>query len=163
MPRYIDTYEQETLSTLNTRTGVKKKAVNYSSYWLDFDGDRFGSSQDREAFHSSDPERIIKLASVRRAISNFVRILTNNDKIEVNFSSGKDSYTDGKQVVIAAEDDSKYFDSMVGLALHEGSHCLLSDFNIGKHFIARNNWWQAVLAFSPEVRNLLENDYEPQD
>ena len=159
MPKYIDTYEQETLSTLNTRTGVKKKDTNYSSYWLDFDDDRFGSFHDSEAFHSSDPERIIKLASVRRAIANFVRILTNNDKIEVAFSSGKDSYTDGKKVVIAAEHEAKYFDSMVGLALHEGSHCLLSDFNIGKHFLIRNTWWQAVLAFSPELRSVMHHNY----
>lgn len=159
MPRYNDTYEQETLLTLNTRTGVKKKSPNYSSYWLDFDDARIGSSHDSEAFQSSDPERIVKLASVRRAVANFVRILTNNEKIEVTFSSGKDSYTDGKKVVIAAEDDSKHFDSMVGLALHEGSHCLLSDFNIGKHFLPKNMWWQAVLAFSPELRSLMHHNY----
>ncbi|MFN9901950.1 MAG: hypothetical protein ACK55Z_24845, partial [bacterium] len=85
--------------------------------------------------------------------------MTNDAKIEVAFSSGKDSYTDGKKVVIAAEDDSKYFDSMVGLALHEGSHCLLSDFNIGKHFLIRNTWWQAVLAFSPELRSVMHHNY----
>lgn len=159
MSRYYDTYEQETLWTLNTRTGVKKKqATNYSSYWMDFDDDEYTTSTIKDDF--INPERIVKLASVRRAIANFVRILTNDETIEVAFSSGKDSYTDGKRVVIAAEDDSKHFDSMVGLALHEGSHCLLSDFNMLEHLITEKNWEQCYIALSPELRGLLHSDYQ---
>lgn len=91
----------------------------YSSYWMDAD----------EVAGESSVDRVVKLAGIRRAISNFVRILTNDDKINVKFSSGADSYTDGKTVVIAADDNPDKFDSMVGLALHEGSHCLLTNFN----------------------------------
>lgn len=158
MPKYYDTYERETLSTLNTRTGIKKSKTNYSSYWMDFDDSRFDkdtSSVDK----SYNTERIVKLASVRRAVANFVRIITNSDKIDVTFSSGKDSYTDGKRVVIAAEDDSKHFDSMVGLALHEGSHCLLSDFNINKNLLNRKEWWKFVVAVKPSLRTVLGTDY----
>ena len=158
MGKYYDTYEQrETLSTLNTRTGVKKGTVNYSSYWMDFDDEKFLAADFTE---SSNPERVIKLASVRRAVANFVRILTNSDKINVEFSSGKDSYTDGARVVIAAEDDSKHFDSMVGLALHEGSHCLLSDFNINKQLLNRKEWWKFVVAIKPSLRKLFIDNWD---
>jgi hypothetical protein len=124
---------------------------------MDFDDDNLTSYTVKDTFVNA--ERIVKLASVRRAIANFVRILTNDEKIEVVFSSGKDSYTDGKKVVIAAEDDSKHFDSMVGLALHEGSHCLLSDFNMLEQLITENNWQQCYVALSRELRGLLHNDY----
>lgn len=160
MPKYHDTYERETLSTLNTRTGIKKVKPNYSSYWMDFDDSKFDDVI--RVTDVSNPERIVKLASVRRAVANFVRILTNDEKIDVVFSSGKDSYTDGKHVVIAAEDDSKHFDSMVGLALHEGSHCLLSDFNINKHLLNRKEWWKFVVAVKPSIRNMLGTDYNEQ-
>lgn len=143
---------RDTLLTLNTRTGVKK-TTNYSSYWMDFDDDNYDTKITAEDI--SNPERIVKLASVRRAVANFVRILTNDSNIKVVFSSGKESYTDGKEVVIAAEDDSKHFDSMVGLALHEGAHCLLSDFNMLRVLTPHRNVLQATACFSPEIRKLI--------
>lgn len=147
-------YGRDTLLTLNTRTGVKKnKTVNYSSYWMDFDDDQYDTKITAEDI--SNPERIVKLASVRRAVANFVRILTNDPTIKVVFSSGKESYTDGKEVVIAAEDDSKHFDSMVGLALHEGAHCLLSDFNMLRVLTPHRNAMTAAACFSPEIRKLI--------
>ncbi len=154
MSKYFDTYEKETLSTLNTRTGVKKVKSNYSSYWMDFD-DREYVAED--SFYNT--ERIVKLASVRRAVANFVRILTNNEKIDVVFSSGKDSYTDGKKVVIAAEEDSSKFDSMVGLALHEGAHCLLSDFNLIRNLVDPKDWAKCVQAMKPELRKMIDDDF----
>ena len=58
-----------------------------------------------------------------------------------------DSYTDGKTVTIGSKLDDKLFDPSVGLALHEGSHIKLSDFdflrnltmNIPKEYIERSN------------------------
>jgi hypothetical protein len=73
-----------------------------------------------------DIARAGRLAAVRRAVSNFVRILTNDDEITVSFSSGHDSYTDGKVVVISAEDKPEKFDMLVGTALHESAHCVFS-------------------------------------
>jgi hypothetical protein len=81
----------------------------------------------REAGRAVD---YIKLAGYKRAIANFVRIVTNKDNIPVVFSSGQDSYTDGTKVVISAKLDEKGFDSTVGLALHEGSHIALTNFNV---------------------------------
>jgi len=70
------------------------------------------------------------LASHRRAIANFVRIVTGNS-YPVQFRTDDNSYTDGKTVTIGAnvvrpED----FDVAVGLALHEASHIALSDFDM---------------------------------
>jgi hypothetical protein len=70
-----------------------------------------------------------KLSGIRKAISNFVNITT-GQSIPVKFSSGDQSYTDGKTVVISSNIKDKDFDSTVGLALHEGSHIKLTDFNV---------------------------------
>lgn len=140
---------------------------SYSSYWMDFDDDEddiFKSNQpgspdaDQPVENIYSTERVVKLASVRRAIANFVRILTNNEKIKVVFSSGKESYTDGKEVVIAAEEDSAHFDSMVGLALHEGAHCLLSDFNLIKNVLSVKNGLQFLMCLKPELRDSIMTD-----
>jgi len=84
----------------------------------------------------------IALASYRRSISNFVNIVTGKNNIRVTFKNGEDSYTDGKQVVISSNIKEKNFDSTVGLALHEGSHILLSDFeflrNLSSGFVTDN-------------------------
>ena len=75
-------------------------------------------------------KRLIDLAASKRAISNFVSIVT-NEQIPVVFKSRGDSFTDGKQVTISSKFDKlEEFDVAVGLALHEGSHIKLSDFEI---------------------------------
>ena len=115
---------------------------NYSSFWLDNDWDT-ASSWDDEDDKPKGPD-LIALASYRRAIANFVNIVTSKN-IPVTFTSQGDSFTDGKKVTISSKLDDKLFDSTVGLALHEGSHILLSDFdfvrqldvNIPKEYIDR--------------------------
>ena len=78
---------------------------------------------------------LIKLTSRRRAIANFVNILT-GQSIPVEFSSrGGENYTDGKKVVISADAKNETFDADVGLALHEASHILLSDFEVIQRII----------------------------
>jgi hypothetical protein len=72
---------------------------------------------------------LVALAGYKRAISNFVNIVT-EDSIPVVFNSNDQSYTDGKKVVIGSNLDDKKFDVAVGLALHEGSHIKLSDFDL---------------------------------
>ena len=98
---------------------------NFSSFWL---GDTFQNKSLIEKDVDTKPGvDVIKLSSYQRAISNFVNIVTSKN-IPVKFSQRGDSYTDGKVVTISAKLDDKLFDSSVGLALHEGSHILLSDF-----------------------------------
>ena len=69
----------------------------------------------------------VKLASYKRAISNFVNILTGKS-IPVKFS-GTNSYTDGTMINISSNLSEKNFDPTVGLALHEAAHNLLTDFD----------------------------------
>lgn len=103
------------------------KTVSHSRYWLD--NDIFDDDVQVADKAESSVVRVARLSAARRAVANFVNILTNRNDIDVRFSSGKDSYTDGKSVVIAADDNPEHFDSMVGLALHEASHILLSNFD----------------------------------
>ncbi len=131
----------------------KNKA--HSTYWID-DTSLFDFSDDvnkEDMDLSAGIDRIVKLATVRRAISNFVRILTNDSSIQVKFSSGQSSYTDGRQVVISADDNPKNFDPMVGLALHEGSHCLLSDFKFLNELRSREVFYQAL---HPRLRKMMK-------
>ena len=100
------------------------KTTQHSSYWLD--DDLFDDAPDEQR---TDLQRITRLSAVRRGIANFVAILSGKN-VPVHFSSGKESYTDGTQVIISADEDIDKFDVMVGLALHEGSHILLSDFSL---------------------------------
>ena len=113
----------------------KKSKSYYSDYWLDksmfapvtYRGTyRADGSGDAYQVKTND---LIKLASYKRAISNFVRIVTNKP-IPVKFSTGNQSYTDGNSVVISSKMDDAEFDPAVGLALHEGSHIKLTDFTI---------------------------------
>ena len=105
------------------------KENRYSSFWFDDEGSRVNDILGIKEKSGTD---IIKLASLRRAISNFVTIVTKKD-IPVRFHSRGDSFTDGKSVVIGSSLKEKDFDPSVGLALHEGSHILLSDFSILKN------------------------------
>ena len=118
------------------------KTNNYSSFWLDEGWDSSGSIFDDE--NEKPKVDLIALSSYRRAIANFVNIVTKKN-IPVTFNTSGESFTDGKKVTISAKLDDKLFDSSVGLALHEGSHILLSDFdfvkqldvNIPKEYIDR--------------------------
>ncbi len=114
------------------------KGSKYSSFWRSsFDTksifDDFDSSEDKPKKKGKD---IVQLAAHRRAIANFVRICTSQD-IPVQFTSGGDSYTDGKKVVLSGSVNDKNFDSTVGLALHEASHIVKTDFDSLKSFLAQ--------------------------
>ena len=112
-----------------------KKRNNYSSFWMDSDWDTRNTSifDDDEEVNTKPKTDLVALAGYRRAISNFVTIVTGESDIKVTFNSNDDSYTDGKTVVIGSKLDDKLFDPSVGLALHEGSHIKLSDFNFLKN------------------------------
>jgi hypothetical protein len=108
----------------------RKSTNGYSSFWM---GDTLDSHT--SIFDNWDDEvdvkpsvDLIALSSYRRAIANFVSILTGDSSIKVSYTTAGDSYTDGKTVTISSKMDDKLYDSTVGLALHEGSHIKLSDF-----------------------------------
>jgi len=114
---------------LREKYTTKPVGSNYSSFWLNNDWDTT-STWDDEDDKPKGPD-LIQLASYRRAIANFVNIVTSKN-IPVTFNATGDSFTDGKKVTISAKLDDGLFDSAVGLALHEGSHILLSDFDFLK-------------------------------
>jgi len=114
------------------RSGPVKKAKTYSSFW-----DNSSDDYDVDEFLGNDIEKpkgkdVVALAGYKRAISNFVNIVTEQD-VPVVFNSNDESFTDGKKVTIGSNLNDKNFDVAVGLALHEGSHIKLSDFNLLKN------------------------------
>jgi len=114
------------------RSGAVKKTKSYSSFW-----DNSSDNYSVDEFLGNDVNTpkgkdLVALSGYKRAISNFVNIVT-GENIPVVFNSKEESYTDGKKVVIGSNINDKKFDVAVGLALHEGSHIKLSDFNLIKN------------------------------
>ena len=111
------------------------KTTNYSSFWMDNDWDTRNTSifDEDEEINTKPKIDLVALAGYRRAISNFVTIVTGESNIKVIFNSNDESYTDGKTVTIGSKMNDKTFDPSVGLALHEGSHIKLSDFDFLKN------------------------------
>ena len=99
---------------------------NYTNFWNDIQVNNTSFTDDVDVKPKVD---YVALAGYRRAIANFVNIVTNRSDIKVRYQQNGDSYTDGKTVTIGSKIEEKNFDHVVGLALHEGSHILLSDFN----------------------------------
>ena len=113
------------------------KVKNYaSSFWYDDYDTSFDYLEEYGSFKKTDLDaykkthNLYKLASVRRAISNFVQIVTGKT-IPVSFAQKSESCTDGEKVILSADVEDN-FDVSVGLALHEGSHIVLSDFGMLK-------------------------------
>lgn len=94
---------------------------SHSAFWI-------GNNIDEllEKVEAGSIEYVERLRKVQRATGNFVKIVTGRE-IPVVYSSGNQSYTDGKAVVLSADIDPTKLDAMVGTALHEGAHCLLSN------------------------------------
>jgi nitric oxide reductase activation protein len=121
-----------------------RSAYGNSSFWLD------DTKTDKLYTHKGVD--IVAMAGYKRAISNFVRIVTGKSDIDVDYSSDKESYTDGKSIVISSKLNEKNFDCTVGLALHEASHIALTDFS-----------WQTDLGFYDRVRDftIQKSDISP--
>ena len=76
---------------------------------------------------------MVRLSSIRKAISNFVRILT-RQSIPVYFNDADANVNFGGKVIYisAAVNTMQDFDVAVGQALHEGAHTLKTNFDIVK-------------------------------
>ena len=136
---------------------------NNSSYWLgeDFYNDDIDilTGEVPKKPKGKDP---MKLAGYRRAIGNFVRIVTGKD-IPVRYTQSGDSYTDGDVVTISASLKDKDFDPAVGLALHEGSHVKLTDFEV---LTDLDNWIQRhdqVMETLAEKHEAIESRWQASD
>ena len=102
-----------------------------TSFWMD--AQTFESFTNKKDLSLVD---MIKLNAYRRSIANFVHIVTGKN-VPVEFSS-YDSYTDSKTVYITANSNPRYFDSNVGLALHEAAHIKLSSFSLLRPYALKN-------------------------
>lgn len=89
-------------------------------------------SNDDQLFQSERTRKLIRLSSARRAIANYVSILTGKN-VPVMFNDSNVNCTDGNAVYLSSDITKKdNFDVAVGLALHEGSHIKYSDFELFK-------------------------------
>lgn len=119
---------------------------NYSSFWMDDDKyNRFSGLSSHNASYSTDLVKIVKLLNYRKAVTNFVKIVTKQE-IPVSWYGGS-SYTDGKSINLTTDIKDTNFDVVVGLALHEASHIVLSDFSLLQK-IAQNT--------EPTVKDFLD-------
>ena len=132
------------MSILGKFNGKRYFNNSASSFWLNEDFDT--------NFKRADGIDYTKLAATQRAIANFVNIVTGKP-IPVIFQSTDSSYTDGQSVVIGTKLDDKNFDSAVGLALHEGSHIALTDFDMFKG---------GTLSNSKMAKIIQLNGYDPE-
>ena len=122
------------MKIINTRKikANKKFKVNnnYSGFWMSDRNDYYNnlnqfSGLNANSNSTSDMVKAVKLASYRKAISNFVKIVTKQD-IPVIFK-GTESYTDFNSIVLSTDIKDNNFDVSVGLALHEASHIVHTD------------------------------------
>lgn len=120
-----------------------------SSFWMDDDTLR--------SYDKGETIDSVKLMSYQRAIGNFVRILTKKDDIKVHFHTKNSSRTDGKTVTISSKIDSGDFDTTVGLALHEASHCILTDFRALPHYLNGSNIPASKWQFFKGLVNIIED------
>jgi hypothetical protein len=115
---------------------VRESSYQSSQYWLkDTIFNQPESFFGKQQSISDDVLDYIQLAQYQRAISNFIRILTGRNDIRVVYNQRGESYTDGTVVVISAGINRKDFDVAVGLALHEASHLIYTDFKKTKRSV----------------------------
>jgi len=105
---------------------LRRNDTQYSKFWMGDEEFEFDPKRDFDAW---DTDTLLRLASFKRAVANFVRIVTGKN-IPVIYNTGEQSYTDGKSVVLSAKLEHNQFDTAVGVALHEGSHCAITDSTV---------------------------------
>ena len=149
---WYDNFKTGTLDYLTKGSYTKKKEKkSASSFWADewstydtpttyWGGDKWKPKEFTKV--ENDTTELIKLNAHKRAISNFVSILTNKP-IPVKFARKGDSNTDGKSVVLSAEVKPEKFDVAVGLALHEASHIVLTDFELMPKYSASDDMFNS--------------------
>lgn len=117
-----------------------KSKAEFSKFWMDGEFNTVNQNNELD---------LAKLSAYRRAVSNFVYILTNKN-IPVRFSEKSTSVTDGKVIYIGGELSKGEVDSTVGLSLHEAMHIVKSDFALIK------NLWQRIPS---SLYNITEGKY----
>jgi hypothetical protein len=103
---------------------LKEKAAlvrkQHSTFWMGNDIDDLSRKLEEGSL-----DYIERLRKVQRGVGNLIKIVT-GEEVPVVYSSGQQSYTDGKSVVLSADVDPAVLDAMCGTALHEASHIVKS-------------------------------------
>jgi len=118
----------------------------------------------REDLEGTKGRDVVALAGYRRAIANFVNIVTSRTDIPVTYNAADESFTDGKKVYLSGNMSDKNFDPNVGLALHEGSHIVHTNFEllkelndkVAKHF----DYNRKNISYSDPMRNVHATRHE---
>ena len=116
--------------------------TTFSDFWLDDEiVDQYVPEEAKGRKEATFSLDLIQLSAYRRVISNFVTLLTSKN-IPVQFAAegtlesamiGGTGATDGKTVWVSSSIRRKQdFDWTVGLSLHEGAHCIKSDWDVVK-------------------------------
>ena len=144
----------------------KSRSSGYSSsnYWLKdsiFEKKQSQFFDEPETLEKESRHDHFQLAQYQRAISNFVRIMTGRNDIVVRYNSKGENYTDGKTITLSPNIKEKEFDTAVGLALHEASHILHSDFDMLKKIMDENrrDFTYAISERKKLFWNLVEDIY----
>lgn len=152
----------------------------FSDFWL--------SDNTKDKLEEGEELSAIELAQAKRSIADFVRIMTRQDiPVEYQEEGNDQSYTDGEVVTISPEvsKDGGGFDATVGVALHEASHIVKSDFDMLEKFqddpcplvsdemveafeelVEKSDKWQELqemLDQSPADVDLDEQDISPEE
>lgn len=95
----------------------------FSDFWLD--------DQTKRKLDQEEELSPIELANSKSEIAQFVKIMA-GEYIPVEYRTDDEgtSHTDGEKVTITAEVEPGSFDATVGVALHEASHVVKSDFDL---------------------------------
>lgn len=144
----------------------KSRSSGYSAsnYWL-----RDSVFQKRESLFDKEESLEknsrydhLQLAQYQRAIANFVRILSNRTDIVVKYNQDGENKTDGKTVYLSPNIKENEFDSAVGVALHEASHLIYTDFpklKVMLDELVRTNTNTTEIGVKKIFLNLIEDFY----
>ena len=102
---------------------------------------------------------LLELVNTQRAITNFTKILTGKEiKVDFHSNNDSDSMTNGKRITLSSTISINTIDSVVGLALHEASHCKYTNFDVLKHL--NNTLYSKNIQGAREIISTLLNFIE---
>lgn len=117
---------------------MKKDWSEHSKFWMGDNSYVFNP----KTIDISDIDTILKLSAYKKAVANFVRIATGKN-IPVHYNTGNQSKTNGEAVILSAKLEENQVDPAVGVALHEATHIVKTDFAFinAMHRIVEHAWY----------------------
>lgn len=153
----------------------RESGSSVSDYWLrdslfERSHSRLDYSDDNWDYENNRPLNIssrfdhFALAKYQRAIANFVHILTQRKNVNVRFNTlGKNYATSKNTIVLSPDLDAGKFDVAVGLALHEASHILYTNFKTYETWLTEtcnvvyDRWGDLNEKYGIQIRYLVKS------